>query len=765
MIQKLLGDGCRMPCTIVDLSRRGGCVLLLFWVSVSAAWAQSATVRGFVTAAEDGEPLQGVNVILDDLAGMLQGSATDGDGFYLIPGVEPGRYVLRATFIGFAIHADTLDLEPGARLLMNIAMETGAVEMGEVAVEAERESGAARLTAGLQSVRAQDIELVPAPDVSGDLVSYLSTMPSVVLMGDRGGQVFIRGGEPTQNLTLLDGMEVFQPFHVLGFYSAFPSEIVSRADIYAGGFGNKYVGRISSVIDVNTRNGNKRSLSASASMSPFTSAAHLEGPLLRDRISVLGSARFSTLDAFASQYIEAPLPFKFNDFFGKIHARVGRSTQVSVSALSTYDRGALVSEDDFFERDDVISWRNTAIGGRYLVAPAALSVLGEVLVSYSRLESEFGPPGQPTRTSMLETVNTALNMTNYVGNSEVNWGFFLRAPTTEAELGGLFQNVHTRRFLTSHTGAYLEPEIYLRNGLYIRPGLSVQAFGTADISFEPRLRVRWEGGIHHLSGAAGLYRQHIVGVSDRRDATNIFTAWIETPVHEGMRAVHLLLGYRIEPAPWLEVSLEGFYKDLDNLFIGEWTAFPSFTTRLQQAFGNAAGLDLRLELRRPHFYGFINYGYSNTQYEVIPVSEASIDPGRFRPPHDRRHQVNMLAASSLYGFDVSVRWQFGSGLPYTRVEGFDGFILMDGVVNVEEVRGFPRVIYERIPYQAILPAYHRLDISIERTFTSANGLELTTQVGLLNAYNRTNLFSLDLLTAQRSDQLPIIPVAGIKLAL
>lgn len=732
-------------------------------MGVSVSWAQNATIRGFVIAEEDGESLQGVNVVLDDLRGNLEGGATDGDGFYLIPGITPGQYVLRATFIGFATYVDTLTLEPGARLLRNIEMSSGSVEMDEIAVEAERESGAARVTAGLQSVQAQDIELVPAPDVSGDLVSYLSTMPSVVLMGDRGGQVFIRGGEPTQNMTMIDGMDVFQPFHVLGFYSAFPSEIVSRADIYAGGFGNKYIGRISSVIDVYTRNGNKRALSASASMSPFTSAAHLEGPLLRDRISILGSARVSTLDQFASQYIDAPLPFKFNDFFGKIHARVGRSTQVSVSALSTYDRGTLISEDDFFQRSDAIAWRNTAIGGRYLVAPAALSVLGEVLVSYSRLDSEFGPPGDPTRTAVLETVNTAVNMTNYVGNSEVNWGFFLKAPTTEAELDGLFQNVQTKRFLTSHTGAYLEPEIYLRNGLYIRPGFSVQAFGTADISFEPRLRVRWEGGIHHLSGAAGIYRQHILGVSDRRDATNIFTAWLETPVHEGMRAVHVLLGYRVEPAPWMEVSLEGFFKDMDNLFIGEWTAFPSFTTRLQQAFGQSAGFDLRLELRRPAFYGFINYGYSNTLYEVIPISEASIDPGKFRPPHDRHHQLNALLATQLYGFDVSVRWQFGSGLPYTRVEGFDGFILMDGVVNVDEVRGFPRVIYESIPYQAVLPAYHRLDISVERSFSSPGGLEVTTQVGLLNVYDRTNLFSLDLLTAQRSDQLPVIPVAGVKI--
>ncbi len=139
-----------------------------------------------------------------------------------------------------------------------------------------------------------------------------------------------------------------------------------------------------------------------------------------------------------------------------------------------------------------------------------------------------------------------------------------------------------------------------------------------------------------------------------------------------------------------------------------------------------------------------------------------MDPGKFRPPHDRRHQINLLASTSFYGFDLNVRWQFGSGLPYTPVEGFDGFILMDGVVDVRTVRGLPRVIYQSIPYQAQLPAYHRLDVKIDRTFTVPGGVDVTAQVGVPNAYDRANLFTLDLLTAQRTDQLPLVPLVGLK---
>ena len=726
------------------------------------ARAQSASVRGFVTADPGGESLQGVNVSIDNMTGGLKGAVSNGDGFFLIGRISPGQYILRASFIGFITYVDTLDIQSDDRLLVNIVLREDALEMEGISVEAEREDGAARVTAGQQTIRPEDIELIPSPDVSGDLVSYLSTIPSVVLMGDRGGQVFIRGGEPTQNLTLLDGIEIYQPFHVLGFYSAFSSEIVSRADVYAGGFGSEFSGRISSVIDVHSRNGNKRGFNASAALSPFTSAGHLEGPILPGHISFLGAGRFSMLDQLASRYMSAPLPYVFNDAFGKIHVRLGPNRQLSVTGLKTFDRGTLTPTDDVFRREDEVSWRNTALGVRYLVAPRILPILSEVLVSVSRLESSFGPRGEPTRISDLEQFNLAVNMTNFAQNSEVKWGFFLRTPLTETVLGGLFQNLTVGRGAPTNVGAYVQPEIYVGGGMYVRPGLTVQTMGSTGDYFEPRLRLRLQRGIHEWSAAAGVYRQVTVGLSDRRDATNIFTAWVQTPSSEAMRSMHALLGYRVEPFPWLECSIEGFYKNMDNIFIGEWTAFPGFTTRLQEAHGDAFGFDLRMEVRRPRFYGFVNYGLSSTRYEIDPESPAVRNPGRFRPPHDRRHQVNVLGKVVVYGFDISARWQFGSGLPFTPVEGFDGFVLMDGPVAVRNVRGFPRVIYESIPYRGVLPTYHRLDVTVERVFDLSLGVEMTVQAGVMNAYDRANLFSLDLLTAQRTDQLPIVPIVGLK---
>jgi hypothetical protein len=294
---------------------------------------------------------------------------------------------------------------------------------------------------------------------------------------------------------------------------------------------------------------------------------------------------------------------------------------------------------------------------------------------------------------------------------------------------------------------------------------------------EPRLRLVWERGIHQISGATGLYRQEFVGLVDRRDAASVFTAWTDIPRQEDARgndvlagrlpyAAHVIGGYRITPSRSLELSLEGFYKRLSDILIPEWTSFPRFTTRMQPARGRSLGLDVRAELRRAPFYALVSYGLSSTRYEAEQESIElwyGVERLAFRPPHDRRHQVNAVASTSYRKVELSVHWAFGSGLPFSRVIGFDGFVLMDGLKDVRRDPGSRRVIYER-PFNGILPTYHRLDVSAERSF-SVGATDLTVQASAINAYDRRNLFYLDTFTRERSDQLPFVPSLGLQVSL
>ena len=731
------------------------------------AAAQTATVRGFIQSQSDGQPLPGVNVILRASGQEPRGTATDSDGLYSFSRLPLGTYALSASFIGFETYVDTLDLAEGITTL-NISLRESRAELDEIVVETEEDaSGVAGLTAGLQTVRSADIEMVPMPDVSADLANYLTSLPGIVSQGDRGGQFFIRGGEPTQNLVLLDGMPIYQPFHFVGFFSAFPSEIINTADVHAGGFGGKYGGRLSSVIDISARTGDKRQFSGAASMAPFVAAVRVEGPVVPSQVSILGSIRQSMIEEGASHLVDAPLPFSFADRFGKLHANIGPGARLSATIIHTTDRGT-IGENPLENTgiEDEVRMENLAYGARFIFLPSNLNIFAEILISRSQVESSIGLSQSPARSSRTVRTGMDANVTQHYGNLAINWGLAVHTIELDTDLDGLFQNLEEQREFVTEASAYISPQYSLRNGLRIEPGVRLQGFPSKGRSYlEPRLRVTWDLGRHRLSAAGGIYHQEIVGLNDRRDVGDVFTAWTSSPRGFVPEARHAILGWRMNAMRWLDVSLEGFYKQLSDLVVPEWTAFPRFTTRIHSARGTAVGLDARVEVSQGPIYFAASYGLSEvTYFAEIPALQLQFgeEETRYAPPHDRTHQISVMAAVDVLGFQLSTRWQFGSGLPYNQSIGFDRFVLLDSLVNVREDPGMERVLYRR-PYTGRLPTYHRLDVSLERSIRIGGGASVTAQVGAINSYDRLNFFYLDLFTLRRVDQLPLIPVFGLKL--
>jgi len=753
------------------------------------AYAQTATVSGFISDSTDGQALEGATVALYPFADGFDaapayGTASNPDGLHLLTRILPGRYLLQVSFIGYRTHRDTLDLAAAEVHTLTLALVPETEVLQEVRVESERLSRLAPVTAGHQRIRPEEIELVPAPDLSADLATYLTTLPGIVTTGDRGGQFFVRGGEPSQNLVLLDGMILYQPFHVLGFYSAFPADVIDHVDLYAGGFGAKYAGRLSSVIDVAARPGNNRRVAGMASASPFVSALRLEGPLVPGHASWLVSARESFIDRTDERLYGEEMPFRFGDAFGKVQASLGPRHRLSLALLRTHDRGTLVREVAD-ERAQELRWTNSGGSLRWLLLPRTLPVAAEVTLSRSRHEMQQGQPGEPARTTMVRNTRVALDATfaegAFFGGATTLAGWDVVFAHARNDLGGLFQNVEDAGIPVPSFGLYAEPTYDVGGGLRVTPGLRLQWYNVRHgLYLEPRLRAVWQQGIHQVSGALGLYRQQLIGLSDRRDAASVFTAWTGIPrqeneIEERLRneilrgrignAVHGLLGYRASPRPWLEYAVEGFYKRVTNLFVAEWTALPRLTTRLQPATGRSVGFEARVELRRRPFYGYVTYGLSQTVYaadgEAIRLWYGT-ERLRYRPPHDRRHQVNALVSVSALGFEVGLRWQFGSGLPYTRPLAFDGFGLVDDIRTAFALEHSRRVIYER-PFDSVLPTYHRLDVSVERTWELA-GASVTVQVSGINVYDRRNIFYVDVFTLARKDQLPFVPSFGLRVA-
>jgi hypothetical protein len=724
-----------------------------------ASSAQQASLQGIVLSSSTGSPLEGVSVMLEREGKQIYGALTDRNGFYQIGGIQPGSYMLRSRLIGYARHEESVTLASDERGRANFRLDMQAVELEGVTVTPEMRPGVIP-TPGRQVVTPADISRVPAPAGAGDLATYIKTLPGVTTTSDRGGQVYIRGGTPAENLALVDGIPIYQPFHIVDFFSVFPEDLVSTADFYAGGFGARYTSRTSSVLDVSLRDGNPHQVRGMASLSPFLVEALAEGPLATD-VSILASARRSLIEMTSGTLLGQTQPYSFDSKLLKLTMVNGEYQRCSGLFLHTSDRGRLDPEETVSH----IAWQNLLFGGRCVTQLSGFARLADVSFSYSGFNNDAVSRGASLFHSRIGKVEHDAHLTTLVGTVLLYGGYHLSGEVAKYDLTELF-GIGRGDDAIFAADAYLESALPAGSTLEVRPGIVLDALPVTGV--EPRVRASWQPfgrPSETLQGAFGVYRQNLVGTSDIRDATSAFTAWMAAPNAQPLQTTYGSLGWRQSLTQGLRLSAEGYYKWMKHIPVPVWRATAAFTTELTQADGTSYGADARLEYTVPHLYAFLGYGWSWTQYRATQAQFASWfgEPVQsYHPPQDRRHQLNAVISLDLGGFKASGRWQYGSGLPFTKPLGFDeAFNYTVDLYDVSKSYGTARVLLDR-PFNGRLPLTHRLDLSLKRGFELPIG-ELEAQVGAINVYDRRNMFYYDIYTARRVDQLPLAPYASVVL--
>lgn len=759
---------------LYSMKRRSNRAILLFLLLgvihsagiTNEILAQRTTVQGIITDNSTGQPLEGANATLTDIAsedGQILGMATDRNGFYQITGLRSGNWALRISYVGYIVFEDTLALGTGETRTVSIALELDEEQLDEVVVAPV--GGAARLEAGRQRISSIDIQRVPVPGGAGDLASYLQGLPGVVTMGDRGGQFFIRGGTPTENMVLVDGTMIYQPFHILGFFSVFPSDLVNEVDFYAGGFGPRYNGRMSSVLDVKMRAGNRYEAGGSATISPFLGEVLVESPIGGGKGSMIASVRRSLIEETSPWFMDTQQRIRFESQFLKLNHFGANDSRCSAMVLRTYDRGQLD-----FEAGEVFKWSNFLFGGQCVILPPGSDLLFDLNAGISHVSNAVGESSDPERFSKVTRFNLDANLTRYLGQIRLNYGLYVLIKSLEYDMHDQFHFPQQDSDHLFSGGGYMESVLPVGDQVNIHLGTLMTLYrGQYRPSIEPRFRFSWQPpGIHEaeLNLSAGRYTQNLVGLSDTRDASSVFTAWLaEPPGGKRSQSLHGLAGWRQAIGYGFFLSMEGYYKRHRNLPVTVWSSLAEFTTDLAVADGYTYGTDVRVEYNRQPVYAFVGYGYTFTEYESAQ-DHFSIWFGepvqRYNPPHDRRHQVNGLFSMNFGDYAASIRWDLGTGLPYTRPMGFDEiFFYNEHLPDFEVDFGTTRVILER-PYQSRTPFYHRLDLSLERIFTF-DSAQFTVQAGAINIYDRSNLFYYDVYTQRRVDQLPFAPYFSLKL--
>ena len=279
--------------------------ILILLITASVSHAQDNNVKGFVYEKSTGEPMMFCNVYFK---GTTYGASTDINGFFNITRIPDGEYTILVTNLGYDTIAERLELKNNVVLNKKYYLEESNVVLAAVNITADKIEARTETKTSVVNITPKVITRIPTMGGQADLAQYLQVIPGVIFTGDQGGQLYIRGGSPIQNKVLLDGMVVYNPFHSIGLFSVFDTDIIRNAEVYTGGFGAEYGGRISSVMDITTRDGNKKRLAGKLSASTFGAKLMLEGPFkkAKEQDDVTASFIVSAKTSYLDKALQAP---------------------------------------------------------------------------------------------------------------------------------------------------------------------------------------------------------------------------------------------------------------------------------------------------------------------------------------------------------------------------------------------------------------------------------------------------------------------------
>jgi len=738
--------------------------------------AQTGVIRGNIFDNETGEGVPFATVYLE---GTTYNASTDIDGFFVMSGIEPGDYQLVVKYIGYKDINKPVTVKADRIVNEQLVLDNDGVQLQEVEVSGRREQARTEVQISAVTVSSADIKLLPSTGGEPDIAQYLTVLPGVVFTGDQGGQLYIRGGSPVQNKVLLDGMTIYNPFHSIGFFSVFETDIIQSVDVLSGGFGAEYGGRISAVIDVNTREGNKKRFSGVASGSPFQSKLLLEGPLKKwegpgtGYVSMMLTGKYSYLDQTSptlySYAVEGDegLPYSFRDLYGKISIVGGNGSKVNFFGFNFVDEAN-------FEGVSEVNWDSYGGGANFTLIPTNSNFIVDGIASFSQYESTFIPLGQDARSSSINGFNVGLNFTYFGPDSELKYGIMVNGFSTDFQFRNVFGNTIVQDDNNTELSGYVSYRQKIGN-LIIDPSFRVHYYASlANTSLEPRLGLKYNitDDVRFKFGA-GLYSQNLISTVNERDIVNLFVGFLsgpdnnlippgETePVNNRLQlARHVVAGLEIDLSDKTFLNIEPYVKDYNQLISLNRNKVNLNDPNFQVETGIAYGIDLTAE----HTVGGLNVRGTYSLARVERDDGDQIYPTNF----DRRHNTNLLASYSFgkdKSWETSFRWNYGSGFPFTQTAGFfTDFNFQDGL-NTDILSGNPDlgILFAEERNGGRLPDYHRLDVSIKKRFDFGKYTKATFIASVTNAYDRDNIFYFDRVAQVRIDQLPILPSIAVRL--
>lgn len=745
-------------------------VFVVFLGLTAAAQNEKYSISGQISDATNGEDIAFADIIVTDLENT--GTNSNAYGFYSIA-LPAGKYTLSYQYLGYATVVKVIDLQ--ANLKMNIELGADAALLDEVVVKAEKDNkNITRNEGSVTQIDMKDVRELPALGGEPDIMKVIQLNPGIKAAGEGNAGFYVRGGGLDQNLILLDEAPVYNPSHLLGFFSVFNGDAIKGATVYKGGMSAEYGGRTSSVVDIRMKDGNNKGYDVSGGIGLIASRLTVEGPIVKDEGSFMVSGRRTYADLFlglSSDEGASGTSLYFYDLNAKANYRIGEKDRIYLSGY--FGRDKFGFSDAFgLDRGNVTG----TLRWNHLFSDRLFS---NTTLIYSDYDYQFTIGADEDRIGLQSVIND-LNFKQdftFFANDKNLLKFGVNVIQHTIEPGNIDAGENTGINSEDAAESYgTEGAIYIQNEqkidskLSLNYGLRYSAFNrtgagdafiiedgdiTETVSFDRGESIQYYGGFEPRLSANYLLNEKSslkLGFNRNYQYLHLLTsATSSTPTDQWIMssnnvrpqiANQIALGYfRNFSDNMFEASVEAYYKDMQNVIEYRTGSNLFFSEEVEKDLvygdGKAYGLEFFLKKNKGRLTGWLSYTLSRTLRQFDEINNGE----KFSARQDRIHDLSLILNYKLTEkVTLTGNFVYNTGDAVTFPTGRYS---VDGTVVP--------VYTERNGYR--MPDYHRLDLGVTYYQKKTEKYESSRNFSLYNAYGRENAFSINFQPSEDDPQI------------